>query len=405
MKELEKPDVQKLQQMKRDRKGLYDQAKAFQTGMEDTAENRGKLDKMLTEVETLSVKIEQEERMLAISDTLAAHADFDKDRDPESPDAKRSAAFNDFLRNGIAGMKPENRQFMVVAEARGIGPASGGGAYIVPESFYNKVVDVQKAFGGMRASGATILTTSGGNDIPVPKGDDTANTGEIVTDGGYTTTADPTFTQMILKAYMYSSKIVRVAIALLQDEAVNLEALLATWLGMRIARITNTHFTTGNDSDQPDGVMNSAADSSVVTASNTAITYGELVQLQHALDPAYQAGGRYMFNNGTLSVIKQMKTSTEGIPLWLPGVAAREPDTILGKPYTVNQDMPNYASGQKAIIFGDFSNYFIRDVRGASLLRLVERYAEYLQVGFLMYSRHDAGLAVPSAIKYLKAAT
>jgi HK97 family phage major capsid protein len=63
--------------------------------------------------------------------------------------------------------------------------------------------------------------------------------------------------------------------------------------------------------------------------------------------------------------------------------------------------MPAYTSGLKAIAFGDFSTFFIRDVRGATMMRLVERYADYLQVGFLMFSRHDSVLTVPNAIKYM----
>src|SRR5690606_40696617 len=74
-------------------------------------------------------------------------------------------------------------------------------------------------------------------------------------------------------------------------------------------------------------------------------------------------------------------------------IAVREPNTILGYPYVVNNDMPVMAADAKSILFGDFSNYFIRDVLGVQLLRLEERYADYLQVGFLAFSRHDGVLA------------
>jgi HK97 family phage major capsid protein len=397
-----KPDVQNIQQMKRDRKELFEKSKELMSA--DDTESRSKLDAMLTDVEKLTAKIDQEERMLAVYDVIEDHEEHRNNQDPETPEAKYSTAFRDFIKNGVGEMAPENRALLLknTVDVRALGVASGAvGGYLVPEDFYKKVVDIMKAYGGMRSTGATVLTTSGGNDIPVPKGDDTGNTGEIVAEGDQVNPSDPTFSQMILKAYMYSSKIVRVGIALLQDEAVGFESLLASWLGTRIGRITNQHFTIGNDSDQPDGVLNSAADSAIETASATVIAYEELVSLQHSIDPAYQQNGIFMFNDGTLKLMKQMKTATEGIPLWLPGVAVREPDTILGKRYVVNQNMPNYSAGLKAMVFGDFSTYFIRDVRGAALMRLTERYADYLQVGFMMFSRHDGGLAVPNAIKYL----
>lgn len=407
----EKASVAEIQYLKRQRKDLFDRAVKERVELkaagDESAESRAKVEAMLDDVEQFTVRINDEERILAVQDTVEEYEEARADADPTDPKVQYSDAFRSFIRSGPAEMTPEHRSLLVKnsVDTRALGVASGGvGGYVVPEDFYGQIVDIMKAYGGMRAAGATSLTTSGGNDLPVPKGDDTSNTGEIVTEGSAVNTADPTFTQMILKGYLYSSKIVRVGVALLQDEAVNLESLLANWLATRIGRITNTHFTTGDDTDKPDGVLNSAANSAVTTASNTAITYEELVSLMHSVDPAYQANGRFMLNDGTLAVLKKMKTATEGIPLWLPGVAAREADTILGKPYVVNQDMPNYASTLKPILFGDFSQYFIRDVSGATMMRLTERYADYLQVGFMLFSRHDGGLAVPNAIKYLTAA-
>jgi len=48
------------------------------------------------------------------------------------------------------------------------------------------------------------------------------------------------------------------------------------------------------------------------------------------------------------------------------------------------------------LLFGDFQKYIIRDVTGAEagpvILRLNERYADYGQVGFFLFSRHDGDL-------------
>jgi len=86
------------------------------------------------------------------------------------------------------------------------------------------------------------------------------------------------------------------------------------------------------------------------------------------VDPAYRRMAEWMFHDSTLKAIKKLKDS-EGRPLWAPGIAVREPNTILGYPYVVNNDMPVMAADAKSILFGDFSNYFIRDVLGVQLLR------------------------------------
>lgn len=403
-----KPDVQKLQQMKRDRKEAFEKAQKYMKELDEkkdtSAESRTKLNAMIDEVEALTGKITADERMLAVSDVIEEYEARGKEENPEDPKVKYGKSFRSYIRLGLSDMETEERKILQkgTVDVRSMGVSSGAvGGYLIPEDFYSQIVDIMKAYGGMRASGATILTTAGGNDMPIPISDDTSNVGEIVAEGSATNTADPTLTQAILKSYLYSSKIVKVGIPLLQDEAVGLEGLLSMWLGTRIARITNTHFTTGDDSDKPEGILHSCADSGVTAAAATAVVYDDLVSLMHSVNRAYQANGRFMLADSTLAIMKKMKTETEKIPLWLPGVAAREPDTILGKPYIVNDDMPAYTTGNKAIIFGDFSTFFIRDVRGATLMRLVERYADYLQVGFLMFSRHDSAVTVPTAVKYM----
>ena len=81
-----------------------------------------------------------------------------------------------------------------------------------------------------------------------------------------------------------------------------------------------------------------------------------------------------------------------GAPLWQPGMAAGQPDTIMGYQYVINQSMTTPATAVKSILFGDFSKYIIRDCRDVTLVRLDERYADYHQVGFLAFARSDGDL-------------
>ena len=395
--------------LKRQRKELFEKANKVRSearaNKDESVETADKLNRMLDDVESFTKRIDEEERLLAVQDTMKEWTDKRADEKPRDEAAAYSEAFRNFVRFGPGEMEPEQRKLLMAnqVDTRALGVASGSvGGYTVPTDFWNQLVDIMKAYGGMRQSGATIITTSGGNDLQIPIGDDTGNVGEILGEGSQTNSAtDPTFSQLALKGYLYSSKLVRVGVSLLQDEAVGLEKLLANWLATRIGRITNTHFTSGDDTNKPEGVLENAVDSGVTSDKETSIAYADLVSLMHSVDPAYQQTGRWMFNDGTLAMMKKMVTGSEKIPMWNPGVALREPDTILGKPYTVNQDMPAHTTGLKAMLFGDFSQFFIRDVRGATLMRLTERYADYLQVGFLLFSRHDSGLAVPNAIKYL----
>jgi HK97 family phage major capsid protein len=90
--------------------------------------------------------------------------------------------------------------------------------------------------------------------------------------------------------------------------------------------------------------------------------------------------------------------------LWGASPADGAPDTILGRSYVINQDMAAIAPSAKAVAFGDFRKYFIRRITGARVLRLVERYADYNQIGFVAFQRWDGALidAGTHPVKYLQ---
>jgi HK97 family phage major capsid protein len=56
----------------------------------------------------------------------------------------------------------------------------------------------------------------------------------------------------------------------------------------------------------------------------------------------------------------------------------------------------------KSVLFGDFeSAYVTRTVEGGTMMRLTERYADYLQVGFFAYERIDGQVQDTGAYKAL----
>jgi len=50
------------------------------------------------------------------------------------------------------------------------------------------------------------------------------------------------------------------------------------------------------------------------------------------------------------------------------------------------------ATGNKTVLFGDFSGYAVRVAGGINVLRMDERYADELNVGFIAYKRVDGDL-------------
>lgn len=287
----------------------------------------------------------------------------------------------------------------VVERNMSVGTDADGG-YTVPEGFVYELEKNLVAFGGVRQV-ARILATATGNDMPWPKVDDTSNQAAILAEGGSIgNSVDPTFSNIVLNAYKFSSLAIRVSSELLQDSAFNMSAEIGALLGERIGRGTAAYFVGGTGTSQPQGV-DVGASVGVTAASATAIASDELIDLQMSLDPAYQgAASAFVMNNTTLAAIRKLKDGDSQY-LWQPGLQQNVPDRLLGKPVVVVQEMDDMATGNRSVLYGDFTKYIIRDAGAMRFFRLDELYRGNDETGFIAFSRHDGRVLQANAIKAL----
>jgi HK97 family phage major capsid protein len=255
----------------------------------------------------------------------------------------------------------------------------------------------QLFFGGMR-SVATIIRTDTGATLPFPTVNETTVKGRILGINTQATATDPAFGIMNLGAFKYSSDMVLVPEELLQDSGVNMPVFLGNALGMRIARITNQHWTTGTGTTQPWGIVPRATAKNLGTgtattfgASTTAI-YQNLVGIVHAVDIAYRRNAKFMMNDAVLAIFAGLVDST-GRPIWAPSLAQDVPDRLMGYPVVINNDMtPTLVNLARTVVFGDLSSYYIREVRDVAVLSSRERFIDFHQTAFLAFGRYDGDL-------------
>ena len=366
----------------------------------------------LDDVEKLSKQIEVEERharLNAIAPAAESVAPTQRDDvDPEAGEYRQ--AFNAMLRRGVGRLSADQQSVL----ERGFGEidtralssvTDAAGGYTVPDEFSNRLVETMKAYGGLLGI-VDVLTTASGTDLLWPTNDDTANEGAILDENTQISEQDVAFGQGKLKAYTYTSKLIRVPLQLLQDSAIDIEAFLARRIGERIGRAVAGHIATGAGTTQPVGVANATVGFGVgvtgATGNTTTVTYDSLVDLEHSVDPAYRGSAQYAMNDLTLAAIRKLRDSQDR-PLWVPSVAGGVPSTINGRPYTIDNKLPAPAANAKSILFGDFkTGYIARRVSGAQVLRLGERYADYLQVGFFGFARWDGVIQDAAAVKAYK---
>ena len=248
---------------------------------------------------------------------------------------------------------------------------------------------------------AEQIVTSHGEPLSWPTVDDTTNEGREISENaaaddnaGTGTSGDggpnPTFGKTTWNAYKYTSDAILVPYELLEDNAVNLVAILGPMLGERLGRITNRRFTTGTGATQPEGIVTGAS-LGVTTASASAIVAGEVIDLEHSVDASQRNGAGYMLHDLTLAHLRKLADTT-GRFIWQAGFNTGAPDTLNNRPYYVNNHMATIAATASVLLFGNFSKYKVRRVNQVRLYRLEERYREKDKDGFVAFVREDGGL-------------
>lgn len=344
-----------------------------------------------------------------LRDTLMLRPGARRDTSPEGK------AFTNYLRRGMEGLDSDDRALMRgrfqdngggFRNAQSTSPGSQGG-YLIPTGFSEKLAIAMRWFGGIDGV-VGEFTTESGNPMPYPTVNDTTNYGRIIGTNVQLTETDFVFNQVTFNSYILSSDIVLVPISLVEDSFFDIDALCAKLLGTRLGRLLNNSCTVGSGTGGPTGIVTAAvAEGNVLTLSsgNTAsIAYANLVALESAVDPSYRynPSTRWMFSDSMLKLAKLLVDGNNR-PLWQPGLTASfengaavnllaSKPKILDAAYIINQDMAAPAANAYSLLYGDVSNYLLRKVGQPTVMRLVERYADYLQVGYTAFFRVDGQL-------------
>jgi len=330
-----------------------------------SAEERSKFEAIEADARSMKQEIEIIERNAEMKKELAS---VEGEARAAAPKANAKDAFSKYLRHGMGALTAEERSLV---NKRGTSTQVAGtdslGGFLVPQEFSNEL-DMATEFTGEVERLAKKLNTAGGGLLDYPTLNDTATDANLVSEAASVTVQDMTFANKQLSAYNYSS-LVRVSQQLLQDSAFDLNSFLVEAMGERIARATNAAFTTGTGSSQPQGIITGAA-AGKTAASATAITADEILDLIYSIDPSYR-------NN--------------------PGFGLMAHDNVI----SAIRALGSIATGNKTLLAADFNKFVVRNAGGIQMLRLNERFADELEVGFVAWKRSDSVVLDNRAVKYL----
>lgn len=297
--------------------------------------------------------------------------------------------FNPHQHHLDIGLSNNQRHFGGSLQKRALSVATGSsGGDTVPQSFQYQLEVALLQYCPLRQY-ADVMRTPDGRLMPYPAMNDTGNAGTLIDENTQVSEVDPSFSVVNFAAYKFTSGLVLVPNELLEDSAFNLGAYLANAIGERISRGEASYFTTGTGSSQPGGIVTGAS-AGITTASPTVIAPDEVLALIHSVDPAYRSAPDFALMMSD-TVYQSMRSKKDGQGRYLFSNTGDPPNTLFGKPVVVNVNMStSISAGEKVMLAGPMSKFKIRDAGPVRIMRLVERYADYDQVGFIAFKRSDS---------------
>ena len=393
-----------LKELRAERAALVKRSRDFlETRAKDdvrlSAEDDATYSKMEDDLITLDRNIERMERLEKRESELEKPVNTPLTSMPESAkmDEKKGRAADSYRKafwNNIRTKYPTSEIYNALKE----GVDSEGG-YLVPDEYETTLIQALTEETVVRQNCKVITTSSGSHKIPV-----VASHGEAawMDEEDAFQTSDETFGQVNLDAHKVGT-LIKVSEELLNDSAFDLEGYMRSEFARRIGDKEENAFLNGNGVHKPTGLLHDTlgAQIGLTAASATALTADEVIDLFHSLKTPYRKKAVWLLNDSTIKTIRKLKDGN-GQYLWQPGIRDGEVNTILGKPYYTSAFMPEIAAGNKTILFGDLSYYWIADRQGIVFKRLNELFAGTGQVGFLAYKRLDGKTVLPEAIKVLQ---
>jgi HK97 family phage major capsid protein len=339
-------------------------------------------------------------------------------------------SFTRYLRTGevSTGM----REIRAVSNSEGTQPGqvagSGGtaGGYLVAQDFWQNLQIALKAYGGTAKHYKQVETDTGAV-MPWPTNDPTTAVGSLLTEGTQLSPDGGTyvFGQGVLNAWTYTNgAAILVSRQLMADSAFNVDEFVSARIGEAIGRAVAAHAISGTGSSQPLGIVPAlAAKGSAGTVGGAVAATGGFLNLATAASVktfAAPAGATELVGNvlspaTCLAMVAAVDSAywpnaawhmsptqalnmagvvdANGRPLldFESGFEDGAMGKLLGFPVFTDANIGALAASTVGgPMFGDLSAAMVqRTVRETGILRLAERYADFLAYGFIGYQRID----------------
>ena len=190
----------------------------------------------------------------------------------------------------------------------------------------------------------------------------------------------------------------------IDDASVSVEEFIKNKLIVEIAKMENKAILNGTGNNEPFGLLNArfqeekAPNEEVVQCVRGNLDVDTLYSLLESLHSSYVVNAHWLMSRNVANAVRNFKDES-GRMLWQSSIAAGIPDTLLGYPVAICDDMPIASNTQRPVIlFGDFySAYQIVEKSATKLIK--DSFSIKPMVEFFATKRIGAAITNYDAIK------
>lgn len=328
---------------------LLEAAKVENRAMSEEEET--KFNDIEKQINSIDATIDAENRAESIR---KAKNVFTNDALNETIEEIEERAFDSFLRG-------------VVEERADASLTQGANGSVVPKTIANRIIQAVKDRVDFLKY-ADVVYINGTLSIPVYTD---VNEAQYIDEDSGSETKSGAFTTIDLTGYVIEA-ISAVSKKMITNVDFDLVGFVVEQIVRKLVEKLEKEFINGT-AGKITGVLSTT--NTIAAASATAVTYDELVKTKHKLKQAFQKNGVWLMHPDTYTALCLLKDANNQ-PYF------KDDDyKILNRPVLVSDGMPQLATGQKAIIFGDLSGYTIKIAKTIEVNILNELFARKNAIG------------------------
>ena len=246
---------------------------------------------------------------------------------------------------------------------------------------------------------STKYNVKGKLDIPYYDNETSSITVAYQTEFVAVTSSNGSFAKIELDGYL-AGALSKISRSLINNSKFDIVAFVVDEMAYQIARFIEHELLIGTK-NKVTGL--STLTNVVTSASATAITSDELIDVQDSVKDVYQNDAIWIMSTSTRTAIRKLKDEM-GRYLLQDDISAPFGKTLLGKPVFVSDNMPNIATKNTVIYYGDMSGLATKFSEEINIQVLREKYADEHADGVIGWFEFDSKIENEQKIAGLKMA-